>query len=109
MHVVPKPGRSAMTMRQGTVMRNHFFMEFVPPPGPDDAAKRIVRGKMVVGVAVHELVHALYDSAPVGMHLSVMRQFVAASDPGAASMYAFVNEAIATAVAAMVSDLARKL
>jgi hypothetical protein len=71
-------------------------MELVPPgsgaAASDDAAT------MVAGVAIHELTHALYDSAPLETHLALMRQFVSASDRGGPSMYAFLNEAIATAV-----------
>ena len=104
MHVVPSPD-VGNDDASGTVIRNHFFMELVPPPGSDSAASRRA-AKMVVGVAVHELAHALYDSAPVTVHLALMRQFVVASDHGGPSMYAFVNEAIATAVSGMVADLA---
>ncbi len=104
MHVVPSPD-VGNDDASGTVIRNHFFMELVPPPGSDSAARRRA-AKMVVGVAVHELAHALYDSAPVTVHLALMRQFVVASDHGGPSMYAFVNEAIATAVSGMVADLA---
>lgn len=96
MHVVPSPDASNDDA-SGTVIRNHFFMELVPP-GAGDAASDDA-ATMVAGVAIHELTHALYDSAPVETHLALMRQFVAASDRGGPSMYAFLNEAIATAVA----------
>jgi hypothetical protein len=95
MHVVPSPDASNDDA-SGTVVRNHFFMELVPPGSGDAAGDDAAR--MVAGVAIHELTHALYDSAPVETHLALMRQFVAASDHGGPSMYAFLNEAIATAV-----------
>jgi hypothetical protein len=81
-------------------------MELVPA-GPDDAARRRT-AQMVAGVAVHELTHAFYDSAPLATHLALMRQFVEASEPGGPSMYAFLNEAIATAVTEMALTLANE-
>jgi hypothetical protein len=103
MHVVPSPDVGDDSA-SGTVIRNHFFMELVPPSGSDDTAKEQA-AKMVVGVAIHELTHALYDSAPVATHLALMRQFVAVPDHSGPSMYAFSNEAIATAVTALAADL----
>jgi hypothetical protein len=104
MHVVPSPD-VGNDNASGTVIRNHFFMELVPP-GPADA-DRDRAAKMVVSVAVHELTHALYDSAPPATHLALMRQFVAVSDRSGPSMYAFLNEAIATAVQGMAVALAQ--
>ena len=105
MHVVPSPD-VANDNASGTVIRNHFFMELVPPPVPLDAARD--RAKMVASIAIHELTHALYDSAPPAMHVALMQQFVAASDHSGPSMYAFLNEAIATAVQEMAAVLAHK-
>jgi hypothetical protein len=96
-HVVPSPDVSNDDAA-GTVIRNHFFMELVPPEsakGGDETAK------MIAGLAIHELTHALYDSAPVAAHQAVMQQFVATSDQGGPSMYTFLNEAIAVAVTAI--------
>ena len=62
---------------------------------------------MVAGVAIHELTHALYDSAPAATHVAVMRQFVASPDLSAPSMYTLLNEAIATAVTGIALELAR--
>jgi hypothetical protein len=103
MHVVPSPD-VGNDDASGTVMRNHFFMELVPT-GSGDAA-RADAAQMVIGVAIHELTHALYDSAPVATHLALMRQFVEATDHGGPSMYAFLNEAIATAVTGIALNLA---
>ena len=103
MHVVPSPD-AGNDEAAGTVIRNHFFMELVPV-GADDAARRRT-AKMVAGVAVHELTHALYDSAPTATHLALMQQFVDAAEPAGPPMYAFLNEAIATAVTGMALDLA---
>jgi hypothetical protein len=105
MHVVPSPD-VADDEASGTVVANHFFMEFVPPdPGKPDS---VHASEMVVSVALHELTHALYGSAPLETHLALMRQFVEASDRSGPSMYAFLNEAIATGVQEMAGDLARK-
>lgn len=102
MHVVPSPDIGT-DEAAGTVVRNHFFMELVPTGS--DAAAAAEATKMVVGVAVHELTHALYDSAPVATHLALMQQFVGAAEPGGPPMYAFLNEAIATAVTNMAFGL----
>jgi hypothetical protein len=102
MHVVPSPDIENDDA-SATVMRNHFFAELVPP-GPADATD--AAAKMIGSVAIHELTHALYDSAPSTMHVALMRQFVADSDYAGPSMYAFLNEAIATAVQEMAADVA---
>jgi hypothetical protein len=105
MHVVPTPD-DGDDNANGTVVRNHFFMELVPSDVGNAAQDRAA--KMVAGVAIHELTHALYDSAPLAMHEAVMRQFVMASDPGGPSMYAFLNEAIATAVTELAMSLSNE-
>ena len=102
MHVVPSPDVTNDDA-SATVVRNHFVFELVPA-GSGEAA-RDSAAKMVRGVAIHELTHALYDSAPLATHLALMRQFVEASEPGGPSMYAYMNEAIAVAVTAIASRL----
>ena len=103
-HVVPSPD-VGNDDANGTVIGNHFFMELVPTGSGRAAASEAT--KMVAGVAVHELTHALYDAAPTATHLAVMRQFVASPDPGSVAMYTLLNEAIATAVTGIALDLAR--
>lgn len=103
MHVVPSPDVSNDDA-SGTAVRNHFFMELVPPAktGVDGATE------MVVSVGIHELTHALYDSASTATHLRLMRQFVDAPERAAPAMYAFLNEAIATGVQEIAAALVRK-
>jgi hypothetical protein len=103
-HVVPSPD-VGNDDANGTVVGNHFFMELVPTGSGRAAADEAT--KMVAGVAIHELTHALYDAAPTATHLAVMRQFAASTDPGSPSMYTLLNEAIATAVTGIVLELAR--
>jgi hypothetical protein len=103
-HVVPSPDVSNDDAN-GTLVGNHFFMELVPMGSGNAAA--IEATKMVAGVAIHELTHALYDAAPTATHLAVMRQFAASADPGSPAMYALLNEAIATAVTGIALELAR--
>ncbi|HEY7173192.1 MAG TPA: hypothetical protein VH417_20210 [Vicinamibacterales bacterium] len=102
MHVVPSP-YVENDDASGTVVGSHFFLELVPPTAAGAAKDRAAR--MVASVAVHELTHALYDSAPLLQHLAIMGQFVGSSDRGAPSMFAFLNEAIASAVQQMALDL----
>jgi hypothetical protein len=103
MHVVPSPDVSD-DEASGTVVRNHFFMELVSVDATrPDAAQA---SEMVVSVALHELTHALYESAPPATHAAVMRQFVDAPDRNGPSMYAFLNEAIATAVQEIAAEVA---
>jgi hypothetical protein len=101
-HVVPSPD-IANDDASGTLVGNHFFMELVPP-GTGNAAAREAT-KMVAGVAIHELTHALYDAARAATHLALMRQFAASPDPGTPAMYTLLNEAIATAVTGIALDL----
>lgn len=102
-HVVPSPDITNDDA-SGTLVGNHFFMELVPPGTGNAAASQATR--MVAGVAIHELAHALYDAAPTATHLTVMRQFAASADPGSPSMYALLNEAFATAVQEIALELA---
>ena len=72
-------GRRQRQRVRAQSIRNHFFMELVPP-GSRDAAQSSA-AKMIAGVAIHELTYALYDSAPVATHLALMRQFVVVLRP----------------------------
>ena len=101
MHVVPSPDVSN-DEATGTAVRNHFFMELVPPDTVKEPAADV--GKMVVSIGLHELTHAFYDSAPVQVHQEIMQQFVDSSDARAPSFYTYLNEAIATAVQEMADD-----
>jgi hypothetical protein len=103
-HVVPSPDISNDDAN-ATLVGNHFLMELVPSGSGAAAAREAT--KMVAGVAMHELTHALYDAAPTSIHLAVMRQFVASPDPGSVAMYTLLNEAIATAVTGIAMELAR--
>lgn len=103
-HVVPSPDISNDDAN-GTLIGNHFFLELVPTGSGTTAASEAT--KMVAGIAIHELTHALYDAAPTATHLAVMRQFAASADPGSPSMYTLLNEAIATAVTDIALELAR--
>ncbi len=104
MHVIPSPDVSN-DEATGTAVRNHFFMEMVPPARPKGDARAM---EMVISVAVHELTHTLYDSAPLTTHLELMRQFVDSPDRSGPALYAFLNEAIATGVQEIAGDLMRK-
>ena len=101
MHVVPSPDVSN-DRATGTAVRNHFFMELVPPDSLKEPRADV--GEMVVAIGMHELTHAFYDSAPVEVHRHVMQQFVDSSDTLAPSFYTFLNEAVATAVQEMADD-----
>ena len=103
-HVVPSPD-IANDDANATLVGNHFVMELVPPGSGAAAAREAT--KMVAGVAVHELTHALYDAAPTAIHVAVMRQFAASPDPGSPSMYTLLNEAFATAVQEIALELVR--
>jgi len=103
-HVVPSPD-VANDEATGTLVGNHFFLELVPSGSGSAAADEAAT--MIAGVAIHELTHALYDSAPASTHLAVMRQFVASPERAAPAMYTLLNEAIATAVTAIATELAR--
>jgi hypothetical protein len=105
-HVVPSPD-TANDDASGTLVGNHFFMELVPPGTGNAAASEAT--KMVAGVAIHELIHALYDAAPMATHLAVMRQFAGSPDPASPAMYTLLNEAIATAVTGIALDLSGDL
>jgi hypothetical protein len=101
MHVVPSPEVSN-DEATGTAVRNHFFMELVPPDTVKEPDADV--GEMVVSVGLHELTHAFYDSAPVEMHRQLMQQFVDSSEALAPSFYTFLNEAVATAIQEMADD-----
>ena len=101
MHVVPSPDVSNDDAT-GTAVRNHFFMELVPPDEAKEPGADV--GERIVSVGLHELTHAFYDSAPMELHRQLMEQFVDSPEPLAASFYTFLNEAVATAVQEMADD-----
>ena len=90
-HAIPAPFPASKNA-SATVIANHFFVEILPSDKPQDT----------IWKAMHELTHAFYDSAPAARHLSLMNQFVAAESPQ--SFYAFLNEALATAVQLLVYE-----
>jgi len=86
-HAVPSPA-PAGDESAATVVQQHFFVEVV--------ARDIARE--TIWKAMHELTHAYYDAAPAAVHTTLMRQFVASTEPSAPAFYTYFNEAIATAV-----------
>jgi hypothetical protein len=101
MHVVPSPDVSN-DEATGTAVRNHFFMELVPPDPVREPGADV--GEMVVSIGLHELTHAFYDSAPVDVHRQIMQQFVDSSEAMAPAFYTYLNEAVATAIQEMADD-----
>jgi hypothetical protein len=104
MHVVPSPDVSNDDA-SGTALRNHFFMELVPPDGDTEPDADL--GEGIVSVGLHELTHAFYDSAPIEVHRQLMQQFIDSPEALAPSFYTFLNEAIATAIQEMADDQPR--
>ena len=86
-HAIPSPefeGDAA----SATPALNHFCIEITHKFEADGMAS----------IALHELTHSLYELSPDEKKLALMRQFADSTDPAARSLYAFMNEAMATAV-----------
>ena len=86
-HAVPSPAPK-QTDASATAVRNHVLIEITDDMKPEAAAS----------IALHELTHALYDSAPQADHLKLMGQFAATKHPTTPALYGLVNEAIATGI-----------
>jgi hypothetical protein len=85
LHAIPSPFPKSPDATANPI-GNHFCMEVIDKvDGPGSAA-----------IALHELVHSFYDSAPTERHIELMNQFVNSTEPTAQSYYEFLNEAIAT-------------
>lgn len=87
MHLVPSPEFEGDRASANPNM-NHFCLE-------------VTKDFDAVGfgwIAVHEQTHSLYDLSPEEKKLALMRQFLDSPDPSAHSFYAFMNEAMATAI-----------
>ncbi len=72
-----------------TFVGNHLLVELIDiMKNPKDA----------IPVLMHELTHALYETAPLPLHQKLIRDFATSSEPQAQALYAILNEGIATAV-----------
>src|SRR5258708_4633838 len=80
-----------------TFVGNHLLVELIDTmKNPKDA----------IPVLMHELTHALYETAPLPLHQKLIRDFATSSEPQAQALYAILNEGIATAVQLTLLDSA---
>lgn len=91
MHVIARPGFERSTS-SATQISDQVLLEV---SAGDQAKKR-------VSLLVHETAHLFYAAASRKRHMALMREFAAHSDEGAGSYYAYFNEALATAIGAVV-------
>jgi hypothetical protein len=86
MHAIVGPDPSSKDYT-ATQVGNHFVIEAV------DA----VTAEAVVGGAVHEFAHYIYDRAPAERHLRLIEEFVRSAAPSSSGLYTYLNEAVAIA------------
>ena len=77
-----------------TQFGNHFVIEMVDEATTDG----------IVGIAMHELTHYLYDRAPREQHLALLEEFVQSRAPSFAGLYTYLNEAIAGAAPGLLKE-----
>ena len=87
----PEPQSKDFTATQ---FGNHFVVEIVDAATADG----------IVSIATHELTHYIYDRAPADKHLALIEEFVKSAAPSSAGLYAYLNEAVATAAQGLHAD-----
>jgi len=89
--IPPEPTSQNFTATQSG---KHFFVEAVSAATTD----AFVHG------AVHELSHYLYDRAPSGKHVALVREFAQSEATSFAGLYTYLNEALAVAAQGLYAD-----
>ena len=85
LHAIIAPYSGEGTL--ATIMGPHVFIEFSPEDTITDGAWK----------TLHELVHILYDNAPIKLHQGLVAQFLEAEQAHSMAHYVLLNEGIATA------------
>jgi len=90
-HLMVRPARYGDGIA-GTQIQNHMIAELGQR---EQAPPRL-------SLLMHELMHHFYDSAPVERHTALLKSFLEAPEPHSMGLYAYLNEAVATAVGILV-------
>jgi hypothetical protein len=81
-----------------TQFGNHFVIEMVDETTTGG----------IVGIAMHELTHYLYDRAPPNKHLMLLEEFMRSRVPSVTGLYTYLNEAIAGAAPGLLKEEAEE-
>lgn len=92
-HALPSPA-PAGDDATATVIGNHVTIEIT----------NRMEGEGIASIVLHELTHALYDSADWSVHREVIHQFVSQDGAAIPAVYSLLNEAIATSVQLISQD-----